>query len=349
MNNNIKWLSTKNINWDTVHNLISLCEKKNQYTNIGPVIHLLEQFIREKFQISDSKAVIVTSNGTSAIHALIAGINILHNKEHKFVTQSFTFPSSRQGPLKDSIIVDIDNDGGLDLTKLSNIEFDGIIVTNIHGNLVNIDSYVDYCKVHNKILIFDNAATGFTFYKGQNSCNYGVASTVSFHHTKPFGFGEGGFITVDRIYEKNIRNALNFGLDNSLGENSKYSNQASNYRMCDINASFILSYLRDNFDKIVQRHAEIYQIFKEKCPKGFNLFPNHCDGTPVCSSISLLADNPITLDGIPFIVRKYYKPLDFDCPVSVDFYNRIICLPCNIDLTDDDVNYMIDEIAKIFN
>lgn len=349
----IQFLAKKQINWDLTRNFIAECETTNQYTNIGPIIPKLEKFVREKFQIESNKAVILAGNGTAALHVLIAGLNISHNKELIFVTQSFTFPSSNQGPLKDSLIVDIDENGGLDLNQLANKTYDGIIVTNIHGNLVEIDKYVAFCNTHNKILIFDNAATGFTFYKNRNSCNYGVGSIISFHHTKPFGFGEGGCVIVDSIYESDIRRSLNFGYDNTLGEKAKYSNQASNFRMCDINASFILAYLQENFDRIITRHPEIYQIYKQNCPKGYKLFPNFSDRdqnqnqNPVCSTICLLKDSDLDLTKVPFTARKYYKPLSTDCPISVDFYKRIICLPCNVDLTNEQVLLMINSLWEI--
>lgn len=339
---NIKWLAHKKMNMNTVQELLSECEKNNAYTNIGPIIPQLENFIKTHFLIEDSKAVIVTNNGTTSLHALISGLNIYFDRELQFITQSFTFPSSNQGPLKNSLIVDIDTEGGLDLTQLANLEFDGIIVTNVHGNIVNINNYINFCQKYNKIIIFDNAATGYTFYHGRNSCNYGVESIISFHHTKPFGFGEGGCIIVDKLYEKQIRISLNFGLDNTLGEKSCYSKWASNYRMCDINASFILSYLKNNFDNIVNRHKEIYEIYKRHCPSKFKLFPNYSDQNPVCSSICLLADQKIILDNIPFVVRKYYKPLDPTCSVANDIYSRIVCIPCNMDLTNEQIYKMID-------
>lgn len=343
----IKWLATKTPNWDCVKTLVAECEKINQYTNIGPIIPQLENYIREKFMINKSKAVIVASNGTTALHALIGGLNIDRKSELQFATQSFTFPSSNQGPLKNSHIVDIDDNGGLDINQLHNLQYDGLIITNIHGNVVDIDKYVNHCEMHNKVLIFDNAATGYTFYKGSNSCNYGTGSIISFHHTKPFGFGEGGCIIVDVKYEKTIRTVLNFGYDNSLGELSKYSNQASNYRMCDLNASFILSYLKCNFEKIIDKHTKMYEIFKNKCPVGFKLFPNFSDGTPMVSSICLIADKPILSSALPFITRKYYKPLDYSCPVSCDIYSKILCLPCNVDITNEQINYMLITLSAV--
>ena len=81
-------------------------------------------------------------------------------------------------------IIDIDNDGGLDISKIPK-ETDGIIVTNIFGNIVDIEKYITYCNKNNIILLFDNAATPYTFYKGKNCVNYGTGSIISFHHTKP--------------------------------------------------------------------------------------------------------------------------------------------------------------------
>jgi len=345
---NINWLSNKKINREKVNVYLSECEKCNKYTNIGPIISVLENFIRNKLKIDDNKAVIMTSNGTTALHALIGGLNTFYNRELVFITQSFTFPSSNQGPLKNSIIVDIDQEGGLDIMKLGeiNIDYDGIIITNVLGNVTNIDKYVEFCQKNNKILIFDNAATSYTFYKGSNSCNYGLASIVSFHHTKPFGFGEGGCIIVNGELEKVIRNTLNFGIDNSI-EGSMYSNQASNYRMCDINASFILSYLDDNFDQIVNRHKEIYEFYKNNLPRDCRLFPNFSDDAPICSSICLLYKNKINLNNFPFIARKYYKPLNALCETSNQFYDTIICLPCNKDLTNQDLNYIINFLNNL--
>lgn len=346
---NISWLSHKKIIRDNVDKYLTECEKCNKYTNIGPIIPLLENFIRDKFKIDNTKAVIMTSNGTTALHALVGGLNTIHDRNLLFVTQSFTFPSSNQGPLNNSIIVDIDNEGGLDITKLEqmNLEYDGVIITNVHGNITKIDKYVEFCEKNNKILIFDNAATAYTFYKGSNSCNYGLASIISFHHTKPFGFGEGGCIIVNKEFEKVIRNTLNFGIDNSI-DGSLYSNNASNYRMCDINASFILSYLENNFEQIINRHQEIYQIYKNNLPKNFELFPNFSDDTPICSSICLLYKNKIDIKNFPFIVRKYYRPLsNLSCEVSNTFYESIICLPCHKDLTNQDLYYIINFLNNL--
>ena len=196
----LNWIQKKCINTELVNELLVKSLEINQFTNNGPNVKLLESFIREKFLIDDSKAVIAVTNGAVALHALSSGIQYSENIQIQWATQAFTFPPSAQSNLSSCKIIDIDLDGGINLDDLDST-INGIIVTNIFGNIVDIDKYVNWSKNNNKFLIFDNAATGYTFYKGKNSVNYGHGCILSFHHTKPFGFGEGGAIIVDKKYK----------------------------------------------------------------------------------------------------------------------------------------------------
>ena len=44
--------------------------------------------------------------------------------------------------------------------------------------------------------------------------------------------------------------------------------------------------------------------------------------------------------------KKYYYPLDNNCLITVDLYNRIICLPLNLDLTFETMDYYIKIIEE---
>ena len=343
----INWLNKKNINFARVNELLESSLATNQFTNYGPVVRLLEDKIRSILKIDDSKSIIVVDNGTSAIHALISGINMYHNKKFKFATQAFTFPSSAQGSVNDSVILDIDYDIGLNINLIPD-NIDGIIVTNVFGNVVDIDKYLDWSNKNNKFLILDNAATSFTSYNGQNSCNYGTGSIISFHHTKPIGFGEGGAIIVDKIYEKEIRKCINFGIDN-LAINPQHHREGSNYKMSDIAAAYIIQYL-ENFDLIIKKHQALYNLFKNELDKinGVKLLSNKSDQIPFVSCLPVLFKNEMYAKEEFFLskkiyCRKYYKPLE-KLPVSTKIYDHILCFPCHRDMTDDDIFYIIDSI-----
>ena len=141
----MNWVANKKIKYKNViqQTIENTCEKTNQYTNGGPIVKALEDLIHTKFQIEESKAVICCNNATSALYALTSGIQFISGV-NQWATQSFTFPSSTQGMLKDAIIVDIDKDGGIDLEQIPE-NVTGIIVTNFFGNVVEIAKYVNWC------------------------------------------------------------------------------------------------------------------------------------------------------------------------------------------------------------
>tara|TARA_B110000971_G_C19990260_1_gene491616 strand:- start:710 stop:1750 length:1041 start_codon:yes stop_codon:yes gene_type:complete len=341
----INWVPKKNINKNRVDQLMNSSLKTNHFTNNGPNVQLLEQIIREKLQIDDSKAIIAVTNGSVALHSLAASIVYFENKIINWATQSFTFPPSAQGTLSNSKIIDIDKDGGLNLNELDD-SIGGIIVTNIFGNIVDIDKYEIWAKENNKFLIFDNAATPFTFYKGKSCCNYGHGSTISFHHTKPLGFGEGGAIIVDRKYENNIRCLNNFGI--ALGENY-WVREGNNCKMSDISAIYIIQYL-DNFDDIVNKHKRLYKYFKEQIIQAnlpLKLFPSFHDEDKIMPSCFCLLfneyndiiKNRLIENGI--FSRKYYHPLK-ETKNTLEIYNKILCLPCTVNMTIKDIDFIIN-------
>ncbi len=318
--------------------MISTCLASGIFTNSSKqFVKKLEDLIREKLNIDNDKAVICTMSGDGALHCLIASLNIYYSKKLKWVTQAFTFPSSACNNLNETIIIDIDNEGSLDI-NLVPLDVDGIIVTNVFGNVCNIDKYVDWCEKNNKILIFDNAATSYTFYKNKNSCNYGLGSIISFHHTKPFGFGEGGAIIVDKKYEELVRIAMNFGIDNiSYYRELNWDRNGGNFKMSEISAVYIIQYLMDNFDRIVEHHKKLYRFIKKNT--NLKLYPNFSDNEPVVSCICVL-DSKYTKEYINkkiddgYFCRKYYNPLE-NLEVSKLFFDKIICIPCNLDINED--------------
>uniref|UniRef100_A0A6C0JLL1 DegT/DnrJ/EryC1/StrS aminotransferase family protein n=1 Tax=viral metagenome TaxID=1070528 RepID=A0A6C0JLL1_9ZZZZ len=343
----VSWVARKSINHERVKELLKKSIEKNHFTNGSPLVEMLENRIRETLKIEDSKAIICVSNGTAAIWAAVAAIELYHSKDMTFYTQSFTFPASAQGYLDNARIVDIDHDGGIDLDLIDLNTCDGIIVTNVFGNVVDISKYESWCKTHNKFLIFDNAATSNTFYKGRNSCNYGTASTLSFHHTKPIGFGEGGCVIIDKKFERTFRNIINFGIDNT-SPIGKWHRKGGNYKMSDLQAVYIIQYL-DNFDVIVNKKNDVYGYFVNRISErqDIKFFPNFSDGIPFVSCISILMDNSAEvmqklLDN-DIYCRKYYTPL-IPGPVATAMYNQIICISCTDDMTRDDVDRIVSII-----
>lgn len=345
----ITWVNKKNINLDLINIKLNNCIETKHLTNNGSNVLELKKNIHNIFKLDESKSVLMVCNGSMGINALISGLNIYYNKKLTWVVQSFTFPCSCQGPLIDSIILDIDENMGPDINKLEEIKdsYDGILITNCFGCLTNIELYEKFCKNNNKLLLFDNAAASYSLYNDKNHLNYGNGCMVSLHHTKPIGFGEGGFIVFDNKYLESMEKCICFGFTST--DRLNFDKNASNYKMSEISAIFINDYL-NNLEYIYNHHTKITSYFIKKIKehnlenkiKLFKSFSNY--ETSLLATIPIIFNNKVDIDifienGIE--AKKYYFPLDNTCKISIDIFNKIVCLPLNMDITEEIIDKYI--------
>ena len=350
----VKWVNTKYIDSEFINQKVNECLKTNILTNNGVNVVQLQDNIKEEFKIDEDKEVLMVCNGAMGINALINGINMFNNKELRWAVQAFTFPCSCQGSLFNSIILDIDENMGPNINDLESKKdlYDGVLITNCFGCSTNITLYETFCKENNKILLFDNAASSMTFYNNKNHLNYGCGSMVSLHHTKPVGFGEGGFIVFDKKYLDCMKRTICFGFSDT--DRIHFNKFGNNFKMSEISAIYISEYFK-NLNKIYTHHTKLIKYFCEKIyEKNLNIdvqiFKNFSE-----YENSLMATIPLIFkkeSNVDFFIKnnieakKYYYPLDNNCLITVDLYNRIICLPLNLDLTFETMDYYIKIIEE---
>jgi dTDP-4-amino-4,6-dideoxygalactose transaminase len=351
----INWVCKKNIDMDIVNSKILDCVESRQFTNNGKNVIQTIDYIKQIFEIQNDKHVLLTCNGAMGLNAIIGGINIFCNKKIRWIVQSFTFPCSKQGNLIDSIVIDIDDNMGPNIDELYNKidEYDGIVITNCFGTASNIKLYEEFCKDNNKLLVFDNAASSFTYYNGKNMLNYGNACMVSLHHTKPIGFGEGGFIVFDKHLLESMEKSICFGYTKTDRHN--FNSYANNFKMSEISCIFIREYLK-NVKSIFEHHSKLIKYFimkyNEKNLNGkVKLFKNFADyDKSLMATIPLVFNEKVEID--IFIhndieAKKYYFPLDKTCEKSSKLFNNIICLPLNVDIGFDTIDKYINIISDM--
>lgn len=350
----IRWVANKPINIEQTTEKIIQCIKSRHVTNNGINVVSTQKQIKEIFKLDDNKELLLVCNGAMGINALIGGYNMFYNKKLKWAVQAFTFPCSVQGALEDSSIVfDVDENGGPNINKMLERvnEFDGILVTNCFGTSSNIILYENFCKIHNKILLFDNAASSMTYYGGKNHLNYGNGCMVSLHHTKPIGFGEGGFIVFDKHMLPNMEQCICFGFTSVNRHN--YSIYASNYKMSEIACIYIADYLKF-VPEIYAHHTMLITYFinsfdSDRCKcKLYHNFSEYNNSLMAC--IPLVFQFPIQPD--IFIqnkieAKKYYYPITQveTSPIATAIFENIICLPLNMNMTTQDIDKYIQVIC----
>jgi dTDP-4-amino-4,6-dideoxygalactose transaminase len=226
----------------------------------------------------------------------------------------------------------------------------------VFGNTTDTQKYADWAKTHGKFLLFDNAATAFSTMTTTNNNttttttttninNVGHAATLSFHHTKPLGFGEGGAIILDKALVPYIRRVINFGIDNQ-DPNATWHRVGSNYKMSDIAAAYILQYLDNgNLEAIRAHHQRLYAHALTCLPPSVRLFPTK-DPRPFVACLALLMDPKQSLEAqrkfqvAGIFSRKYYQPLA-PLPCATALFDRILCVPLHRDMSEEDVEHML--------
>lgn len=305
----IHFTQRKKLNIDIFNDYIFEAQQTNQFTNYGYAVKVLEQRARHKLDIPESKAIIATCNGAAALSAIIAAVRTTED----VYSQDFTFPCNFQIPGVFTKPFDLDEYGNPDIYSIRSPGI--IIITNCFGHVVDIDKILNHAELYKQKVVFDNAASPYSFYKGKNISSYGIASYISLHHTKPIGFGEGGLIIIDREYETNARAAINFGM-----VDGRAIINGNNYKMSELSAAGILQWW-DSFD-IVELRDKYLKAYNKYVGSVTLALPNYADSFfPNCLPV---VNNTITKDIMD--IRKYYRPI-IGLKNSISLYERISCLP----------------------
>jgi dTDP-4-amino-4,6-dideoxygalactose transaminase len=327
---------------------------KGHVTNDGPLQKVLTTKI--KSFVGSNREVLMACNGTSALHALVAGIGLRAKKQTRWVTQAFTFPSSMQGPLANALVADMDpnlNGPCLAFLEASKESFDGVIITNLFGLQVDILAYEDWCKKNDKYLLLDNAASPIgTFQNGRCIHDAGDGAFISLHETKAIGRGEGGAIFVDPELAPFVHQAMNFGFVSGSTDRIP-ERMASNWRMSDIAAAAIC----DHIDFVsVNSWKERLQVMTHFAvdylsQKGLKLaisvqYPTllGCLFVDLNDAIGDATVQRLNSHGVE--AKRYYRPLASrdQAPKAWELFDKTVCLPFHVGITKEELRMMIDLI-----
>lgn len=323
----VPFVEPKRPDWDRIAEICALSADAQRWANFGPVSVALGKVIERLLHLPDDRAVVPASSATAALQA-IAGMHAVRaGRSLVWAISAFGFFSTAIGPFAGRIrIVDCDRSGFLDLDLLARLDpesWDGLIVTNVFGLTADFSRYEAFCEARGKPLVIDSAfALPAPRPKGAKA-----DAIISFHHTKPWGFGEGGCAIVNLENASLVRSFLNFG----VGADNAFAAYAANGKMSDIAAAAILERLErmPSWSGLYQRQRRRIVGLVEAA--GLDIL-----GTPpetaISAHIPVLAPQPVTLEALlpaRFVSRKYYRPLAPGFAVAEEIYARVINVPCH--------------------
>jgi dTDP-4-amino-4,6-dideoxygalactose transaminase len=343
----IPFVEPKQPDWANVAKLSAPAVQAKRWANFGPVSALFAAEVAKIAGLGADRVAIPASSATAALYAVVGMHEMLAERPLVWAVSAFGFLSTVAGPLAGQVrVIDCNRSGMLNLDRLAGLapdSWDGLILTDLFGFNLGISRYRELCRVRGKVLVIDAAMSFPTRPTNERQ----VSEIISFHHTKPWGFGEGGCAIVARDHADAVRAFLNYG----KGANSGFARFAGNGKMSDVAAVVILDRLSRMADWAPAYHRQRERMFELAAKAGIGWL-----GKPAADVISphvpLLAPRPIAADAMPrtrFKIEKYYRPLAANCPVAADIYSRIVnvlCHPMMADVTNTEILDFLHELHQ---
>lgn len=328
--------------------------------------HFVEEFENNFAKYIGAKYAIGVGNGTLALHLAMKALGIKQGDEvivpaNTFIATAWGVSHAGATP----VFVDCDADTWeIDTTKIENAvtsKTKAIIGVHLYGQPFDIDAVIAICKKHNLYLIEDAAQSQGTRYKGKTVGTFGEMACYSFYPGKNLGAcGEaGGITTNNESYANHLQSLRNHG------STVRYYHDeiGFNYRMGGLEGASLSVKLK-YIEEWNNRRREIAKKYREEIvnPKiKMQHIPQWSDGifhlfvTTVENKdafVKHLTEKdiiPAFHYPVPCHLQKAYSHLGYkkgDFPNSEYLAEHCVSLPMYAELTDDEVNYVIDTVNK---
>ena len=353
----------KTIDWisDTISELL----KSDSYLTMGK---FCEKFEEEYAKKTNTKYAVTVSSGIAALEVALRSNDITNGEvvlpTNTFGATALAVVNSGGTPVYCDISTDMNIDIS-DIKKRITSKTKAILPVHIGGIISsNIEEIRDYCKSNNLFLIEDAAHAHGSMFDKLAAGSIGDAGCFSFFPTKVMTTGEGGMMVTSNLesYEK-AKNIRNYNKING----SELTPLGYNWRMSEFQAVVGLSQLMI-LDEILQKRIkaaktyddllnsnEIFHSleFNEKCiPSYYKYITLVPKGKNIDQFQKILKEKyEVTLGGfvydIPLHRQKMFGKYASDknsFPVADDLCPRHICLPIYPQITQNEIQYVIDSI-----
>ena len=324
----------------------------------------VEEFEKNYATFCGTKYAVGLNNGTSALHLAMIALGI--GKGDEVILPANTFIATAWGvSYTGAIPVFVDCTADTWQIDTSKIEqkitnkTKAIIGVHLYGQPFDVDAVAAVAKKHNLFLVEDGAQAQGAKYKDVNVGSFGEMACFSFYPGKNLGAcGEAGGITTNNdAYYKHLQSLRNHG-----SQVRYYHDEIGyNYRMGGLEGASLnikLKYLngwndkRKSIAKRYQNEITNPKIKMQTQPQWadsiYHLFVITTENKN--ELISYLNENNINPGlhyPVPCHLQKAYAHLEYkkgDCPNSEYLAEHCLSLPMYAELSDDDVNKIIDVI-----
>jgi len=328
--------------------------------------YYVEKFEKEFAGYHNRNFALMTPNCTTALHLLLAGLDITETDE--VIVPECTWIGSTAGieyQHAETVMADIDPIHWCltaeTIEKAITPQTKAVIVVDLYGNMTEWDAVTELCNKHDIYLIEDAAEALGSSYKGQPAGKFGIGSAFSFHRTKTISTGEGGMLLLDDLA---LFQRCKFLRDHGRAPGSYFNTEITfKYMPFNVQAAIGCAQLQ-RIEELVAKKRWIYHGYKER----LNDIPdillnpepdqtiNGAWATALVFGKSHAMTRDLSLTELPKLnvpVRPFFYPLSSlpaypnreeqgrnDNPVGYDISERGIHLPCALNLTEQNLDFI---------
>lgn len=335
----------------------------------------VEKFESEFALYHDRKYALMTPNCTTAIHLLLAGLNIADGDE--VIVPECTWIASA-APIKyqraTTVFADIDpinwctSPQALEDKITSKTK--AVIVVDLYGNMPDMHLLQSICNKHGIYLIEDAAESIGSTYRNIRAGKFGIGSVFSFHRTKTITTGEGGMLLLD---DEKLYNRCKFLRDHGRAPGT-YFNTEVTFKYMPSNLAASLGYAQFlRIEELVAKKRWIWTKFKEYFSEiddlYFNPEPAEVFNSVWCTALVFGESHQVTKEHIIHELTKmdlpsrpFFYPLTLlpayganveqgkkNSPTAYSISERAINLPCAFNVSEDQIIIMSQAIKKILS
>ena len=352
---------------------------ERSWIGLGPKV---AEFEKDWCKFIGCKAAIALNSATAALHLSLAAYDFPEGK--KVLVPAITFASTAFAPLYNKlepVFVDVDEEAiSISLEDLERkYSKDCVAVMPVHfgGQPVEMDKLMDFAKEKGLTVIEDCAHCAGSEYKGKKLGTWGNTGCFSFEEKKLMTTGDGGMMCSDNVdLIRKIQPARWVGIDKDTWKRVKgYTDSKSldamhwyyeisilgyKYNMNDLSASIGLAQLKklnnmnrkrshciNRYMKRIENLKNIHPLLPYEPDKyHYWLFGVRCEKRDDLI-IHLKSKGIATgMHYMPLMLHPFFKSFDSECPVSKKIWRTFVTLPLHADLTDEEVDYIVDALLE---
>lgn len=329
----------------------------------------LADFEIELAKYTGSKYALGVANATDGLQMGFVAGGIQHGDEIIFCSHTMVATASAihfAGAIP--VPVEAGSDHLIDADKIEQAitgKTKAICPTQLNGRTADMDKIQSIAAKHGLEVYEDAAQALGSKWKGKCAGTFGVASCISFYPAKILGcLGDGGAVLTndDEVYRK-----LKLLRDHGRDEDGEVVMWGMNSRLDNLHAAYLAVQFKDYQTVIDRRRAMAahYQsclggLEQLMLPPAPDSDPNHYD---VYQNYEIEAEQRDALrdhlkeHGIGTLIQwggkavHQFRKLGFtqSLPFTENLFERMLMLPFNMSLSDDEIDYVCETVRKFYN